>query len=132
MKRRKESFYLHFSQKPDMNFDVDHEHHCHPFSLFSLPITPHYTVHVHHKSTACFCWCMGSVGANSIIVFEPIQIHVNILHIFVCYSKVPLALTYDARHKVTCMDIDEQKKKLLTVGSDKIIKVSYILVGVHK
>ena len=75
---------------------------------------------------------MASVGANSILVFAPIHIHVNILHIVVCYSKVPLALTYDARHKVTCMDIDEQKKKLLTVGSDKIIKVSYIVVGLHK
>lgn len=45
--------------------------------------------------------------------------------LFVC-SKVPLSLTYDARHKVTCMDIDEQKKKLLTVGTDKIIKVSIV------
>ena len=115
-----------------MNFDVDHEHHCHPFSSFSLPITHHYTVPVHHKSTACLRWCMASVGANSILVFAPIHIHVNILHIVVCYSKVPLALTYDARQKVTCMDIDEQKKKLLTVGSDKIIKVSYIVVGLHK
>ena len=59
--------------------------------------------------------------------FAPIHFCVNILLIFVFYSKVPLALTYDARHKVTCMDIDEQKKKLLTVGSDKIIKVGIVI-----
>ncbi|XP_067943898.1 WD repeat and FYVE domain-containing protein 2-like [Watersipora subatra] len=35
----------------------------------------------------------------------------------------PLSMTYDAKHKGTGLDVDEQRKRLLTVGSDRIIKV---------
>ncbi|KAF6021701.1 WDFY2 [Bugula neritina] len=38
-------------------------------------------------------------------------------------QKVPLAMTFDSKHKVTCVDIDERKKKLLTVGTNRIIKI---------
>ena len=99
---------------------VDHEHQCHPFSPLSLSITQHYTVYVTYIINLQY------------VVVDVCRLLVHTIYWSVCCSKVPLALTYDARHKVTCMDIDEQKKKLLTVGSDKIIKVSYIVDGLHK
>ena len=44
------------------------------------------------------------------------------------HRLVPLALVYDAKHKVTHLDIDEQRKKLVTAGSDRVIKVQIFTV----
>lgn len=39
-------------------------------------------------------------------------------------SRVPLATFYDAKHSVMHIDLDESGCRLLTSGSDRVIKVS--------
>jgi WD40 repeat protein len=38
-------------------------------------------------------------------------------------EQQPWALMHDARHRIVAMDLDEQRKLLLTVGTDRIIKI---------
>jgi len=44
----------------------------------------------------------------------------------VCRQE-PLASVHDVRHKVIAMDLDERRKLLITVGRDRIVKVSSFL-----
>ncbi len=44
------------------------------------------------------------------------------LVVFGC-SKVPLATFHDTKHSVLHMHLDETKKRLLTVGKDRVMKV---------
>ena len=39
-----------------------------------------------------------------------------------------MATFHNVRHAVTAMHLDENKKLLLTVGKDRLIKVSYLLL----
>jgi len=38
----------------------------------------------------------------------------------------PLASSHDVRHKVLAMDLDERRKLLITVGRDRIVKVTFV------
>lgn len=40
-----------------------------------------------------------------------------------CFRQHPLASFHDAKHTIVCMDIDEARDRLLTVGQDRVIKI---------
>jgi hypothetical protein len=50
---------------------------------------------------------------------------------FFCYesSRAPLASFHDAKHSIIDMSYDESRKILLTVGSDRTIKVRYSVIN---
>lgn len=43
-------------------------------------------------------------------------------HILFC-SHTPLATFHDTKHSIVHMDVDESRKRLLTVGQDRLVKV---------
>jgi len=47
-------------------------------------------------------------------------------YIVVIVRQEPLASIHDVRHKVVAMDLDERRKLLITVGRDRVVKVSII------
>ena len=47
---------------------------------------------------------------------------------YVACRQASLATFHNVRHAVTAMHLDENKKLLLTVGKDRLIKVSYLLL----
>lgn len=42
----------------------------------------------------------------------------------VCYRKAPLATFHDMKHPIQYMYLEETRKRLLTVGKDRVVKVS--------
>jgi len=42
------------------------------------------------------------------------------------YRRAPLATFHDAKHAVNYMFLEETRKRLLTVGKDRVIKVNII------
>jgi hypothetical protein len=40
-----------------------------------------------------------------------------------CFSHTSMATFHDAKHAIVFMDLDEPRKRLLTVGQDRLIKV---------
>lgn len=45
------------------------------------------------------------------------------MNTFSLCSRPSLSTFYDAKHSVVSMDMDEDQKKLLTVGHDRVIKI---------
>ena len=43
--------------------------------------------------------------------------------ISVPFRRPSLALFHDAKHSVVWIDLDEKRKRLLTVGQDRVIKI---------
>lgn len=44
------------------------------------------------------------------------------LFVYTC-RLVSLATFHDAKHSIVHMDVDEPKKRLLTVGQDRVVKI---------
>lgn len=40
-----------------------------------------------------------------------------------CYRRPSLATINDVKHSVVAMDLDETRKKMITVGQDRVIKI---------
>lgn len=60
----------------------------------------------------------------SIIILKVRKIFISHYNFFLfCFSLTSLASFHDAKHSIVHMDLDEPKKKLLTVGQDRIIKI---------
>lgn len=46
-----------------------------------------------------------------------------LLRIYLLYSQTSLASFHDAKHNVVGMDLDASRRRLLTIGQDRLIKI---------
>ena len=44
-----------------------------------------------------------------------------------CFRRAPLATFHDVKHTVSYIFLEETKKRLLTVGKDKVVKVTFFI-----
>lgn len=44
-------------------------------------------------------------------------------HLYIIFRRPSLASFHDAKHSIVYMDLEEERKRLLTVGQDRVIKV---------
>lgn len=50
-------------------------------------------------------------------------ISLDIFELFLLYSQTSLASFHDAKHSIVYMDLDDPRRRLLTVGQDRMIKI---------
>lgn len=63
------------------------------------------------------CGCVDFIDCHFFVKFNTESMN------FVIFRRPSLASFHDVKHSVVGMDLDESRKRLLTVGQDRVIKI---------